>query len=197
MNLWGDGDRLPLPAALRAACAELPDFERTWRLVRLARWWNVWIGGGAAVVAAVGVVLAMYAIAERPGVWRGWLFAAVAALLVFAGGLSWRVGLRLPRLVADRPRALRGSLALAAVAQALLVTPMATFLGLLLAADAGVIPGGAPAFEWAQLGVIFGGFASPAVGVFANGYPWLRLGRVYDAAADAVDRGGVEGRPSV
>ena len=184
VRLWAERHPLIVPAEVRAACAELPEFERMLRLVGLARWWNVWIGGGAGVVAIAVLCLTMLALAEQPGphALKRWLLLAGAALLVLAGGLAWGIGRRLPRLAAQRPRALRGALAMAAVANALLVAPMALFLFMLMLADAGVVPGGVPGFGILELVVTFAGLATPAVGVFANGYPWLRLGRAFDAA---------------
>lgn len=181
MDLVISISKLVVPESLGTACAEVPRFAASMRLVRLARWWNVWIGGGVAVVAFVLTGMSVILLRAGGGAnAKRYLFMFGSALVFAAGLLVWRVGRRLPALVASTPVQLRPKLALAGALNALLLIPLVVYLVIWVLDSAGVIVG--PGMPLHVTLITFAALATPAVGVFANGYPWLRLGRAFDNA---------------
>ncbi len=176
---------LVVPDALAEACAEIPEFPSLMRLVRLARWWNVWIGGGVAVIASMGIFIAfLISPAEDPGNKR-FVLLAVSAFLVGAGVTAAGIGRTLSAVLHHRPAKLRTRLLLGAICSAIFIAPLFVYLAAIVLDQAGKLTGGG-GFAWWHLLIVLSVHASPVLGVFANGYPWLRLGRAYDTAAAGV-----------
>ncbi|MHC5019726.1 MAG: hypothetical protein ACYTGX_06360 [Planctomycetota bacterium] len=178
---------MTIPAGLAQACAGLPEFGPASKMLRLARWWNMWVGAAVALVAAslMATFIARIQLLGDDVTAERLVMLAVALLLVVAGAVVWFLGVRLPAVVHRAPRKLRSRLALAAGGNAILLIPLLFFLLLWMLDFTGTVAG--PAMPLHVSLITAGAMATPAVGVFLNGFPWLRLGRAYDnAVADYV-----------
>lgn len=179
---WIRGSRpgIYVPDGVATACAEIPGFEWLMGLVRLARWWNVWIGASAAVISAMGLFIFYLIRPEEDPQGKRFLLLSVSAVLVVAGVTAWWIGKGLTRVVAHEPWKLRPRLLVGALGNVLFLFPLGLYLVIFVLDAAGKVAG--PGFGVWQTVIMFGAFASPALGVFANAVPWLRLGRAYDNA---------------